>query len=145
MCVSRFLLSIWKMKSTCHLFAFFFGLCVSFLCSTDCGEGSREGRSWTAGQKESQLWEEEKLQVRHCCRFLRRNLIRKVSQLLSLSLSCVHTCARLKQFGNNNNQPTNKRAIENWVGGRWEWTRIWCCNSSWKSWKISRVCCSLFL
>lgn len=83
--------------------------CFLFFCTTDCGEGSREGRSWTAGQKESQLWEEEKLQVRHCCRFLRRNLIRKVSRLLSLF--CAHS--RIKQFGNNNQQESHWK-----MGGR---------------------------
>ena len=71
--------SKWNRHVVIYLFVFY---------STDCGEGSREGRSWTPSQKESQLWKEEKLQVWHCCRFLCRNLIRKVSHLFSFS-SCV--------------------------------------------------------
>ena len=41
-------------------------------------EGSREGRSGTAGQKIPQLREEEELQVRHRRRLMLRHLIRKV-------------------------------------------------------------------
>ena len=117
------------MKSTCrYLFVCLF-FCVCF--STDCGEGSREGRSWTPSQKESQLWKEEKLQVWHCCRFLRRNLIRKVSHLFLFFLLC-YVCS--------NSATTTREPLKNgWenkmrVNQPFVSRQIW--NSSWESWKI---------
>lgn len=100
--------SKWNRHVVIYLFVFY---------STDCGEGSREGRSWTPSQKESQLWKEEKLQVWHCCRFLCRNLIRKVSHLFSFS-SCV-----LRLYSNSATYNKGNHWKIGWgKTTKWEWT-----------------------
>ena len=120
--------SKWNRHVVIYLFVFY---------STDCGEGSREGRSWTPSQKESQLWKEEKLQVWHCCRFLCRNLIRKVSHLFSFS-SCVlrlYSNSATYNKGNHWKIGWGKTTLMRVNHAALRHSRqIW--NSSWESWKI---------